>query len=419
MTTAAVGQTYRGGSVGSGVRPRFDQPRIDTSRGYASKSKIQCTEVEGQQAKLIETAEIRVKAYKDAEGAESTVQEQIERARVMKELHPLSEAWDSYLNLRQAIIDVRPFLTDPDPSLREMFTAEHASLCDQLDQLLLSLLPKLLLPASPTTSLPMVMSLNAGVGGSEAALFVEELVRMYTRFAEKRNWKIETISAVEGPAGKGGGGLRESTMKFTGRDEEGEVYGLLQWERGVHRVQRVPVTETQGRVHTSTVAVVVLPIYPDTPDAPLVDPKDVKTEVMRSRGAGGQHVNKTESAVRLTHIPTGISVSMQDSRSQHQNKAWAWEVLRARLSERKHDAEVERRRASRRDQVKGADRSDKVRTYNFPQDRLSDHRIGLTLTGLQSIMDGDGLDMVIDELKNDLESRRMECLMQGEEDIDY
>jgi peptide chain release factor 1 len=230
-----------------------------------------------------------------------------------------------------------------------------------------------------------MLSLNAGVGGSESGLFAEELARMYTRFGERRGWKSEVISQTEGPVAKGGGGLREVTIKFEPPPftEDEQVFGLLKWERGVHRVQRVPITEQQGRVHTSTVACVVsswlcpesasqlttqvLPIYPDTADAPLVDPKDVKSEVMRSRGAGGQHVNKTESAVRLTHLPTGISVSMQDSRSQHQNRAWAWDILRARLSERKRQAEVEAKRASRQSQVASAGRSDKVRTYNFPQ----------------------------------------------------
>ncbi len=244
-----------------------------------------------------------------------------------------------------------------------MFEMEVEELNEQLDSAI-GQLPDLLLPPSETDPLALMMSLNAGVGGSEAGLFAEEMARMYIRFAEKRGWKIEVLSQTEGANGRG---VREMTIKMEPGYSEGEVYGLLRWEKGVHRVQRVPQTETQGRVHTSTITIVVMPIYPDAPEAPLVDPKDVKSEVMRSRGAGGQHVNKTESAVRLTHIPTGITVSMQDSRSQHQNRAWAWDVLRARLSERKHQEEIEAKRASRRSQVKGADRGDKVRTYNFPQ----------------------------------------------------
>lgn len=297
---------------------------------------------------------------------------------------------------------------------------EKEELLGSLDEVLEEL-PSVILPPSPTSMLPAMMSINAAVGGTEAALFAEELARMYTRFAEKRQWKIEVISQTEGGAGKGTAGLREITMKFDPPPYSGdteEVYGMMRWEKGVHRVQRVPATESAGRIHTSTVGIVVMPIYQDTGDTPLVDPKDVKTEVMRARGAGGQHVNKTESAVRLTHIPTGITVSMQDSRSQHQNKAWAWDILRARLSELKHNQEIEDRRASRQSQVKSADRSDKIRTYNFPQDRLTDHRIGLNRTGLKGILEGEDLDLVIDALREDFNSRRLQSILQGEDDFD-
>jgi len=296
-------------------------------------------------------------------------------------------------------------MNDPDPELSEMFTAEHKSLCTQLDELVTERLPLLLLPTPAIATLPVIMSLNAGIGGAEAASCTDTLARMYLRFAQQQDWQTEIVSSVETTVGQGITGLREMTIRFLppewGGEEDAEVYGMLQWEKGVHRIQRIPLNDAQGRVQTSTVTIVVcllklsklgrdstiakqqvLPIYPDTPDAPLVEAKDVKTEVMRSRGAGGQvsdpicrydicangqHVNKTESAVRLTHIPTGITVSMQDSRSQHQNRDWAWEILRARLSEKKHQEEVERKRASRRSQVKGASRGDKVRTYNFTQ----------------------------------------------------
>ncbi|WOO84727.1 Peptide chain release factor 1 [Vanrija pseudolonga] len=352
--------------------------------------------------------------------ADDSVQAQVERAKLVKDLTPLVEAYNQYSDIRKAVVDLEPHLSDPDPDLRELFTLEREELLEKLDALI-STMPELLLPPSSTGPLATVVSLNAGVGGSEASLFTEELARMYLRFAEKRGWKTEIISKTDGQAARGGAGLRDITVKFEPAPyaaEGDEVYGLLRWEKGVHRVQRVPVTEAGGRVHTSAVAVVVLPIYPDTGDTPLVDPKDVKLETMRSRGAGGQHVNKTESAIRLTHIPTGITVSMQDSRSQHQNRAWAWDVLRARLSERRHNEEVEARRAARQGQVKSADRSDKVRTYNFPQDRLTDHRIGFNLTGLREVLDGDGLDMVINALRNDLDSRRLEAILKGEEDFD-
>ncbi|WVQ93750.1 peptide chain release factor 1 [Kwoniella sp. CBS 9459] len=389
------------------------------------------TEIEEKQAKLVETARTKVQYYRSMMNKETDaldVQGQIARVKLQRELGPLADVWDKYLELRKSIFDMIPELDDPDPTLREMFESEYDTLCDQLDGLVTDDLPRLLLPQPETASLPCMMSLNAGVGGLESALCTEDLCRMYIRFAEKKGWKVEEISRVEGSGGKGGGGIRELTLKIEhspyghGASEEdgaNEIYGLLQWEKGVHRIQRVPANETMGRIHTSTVAVIVLPIYPDSDDAPLVDPKDVKIDVMRARGAGGQHVNRTESAVRLTHIPTGITVSMQDSRSQHQNRAWAWDILRARLSEKKHNEEVEARRASRRDQVKGADRSDKIRTYNFNQDRLTDHRFGFTLTGLQHILDGDGLEDVIALMKRDLQERRLESLLQGEEDIDY
>ncbi|WWD09010.1 peptide chain release factor 1 [Kwoniella europaea PYCC6329] len=385
-----------------------------------------CTEIEERQAKLIESAKARVELYKktiEQEMEVTDVQGQIARAKIQRELGPLAQLWDKYIGLKKSIIDLQPELDDPDPTLRDLFLTEHTDLCTELDTLLIDELPKLLLPIPSTALLPCMISLNAGVGGLESALCTEDLARMYVRFAEKKGWKIEELSKVEGSGGKGGGGIRELTLKFdhspyASQDEE-EIFGLMQWEKGVHRIQRIPVNETMGRIHTSTVAVVVLPIYPDTEESPLVDPKDVKIDVMRARGAGGQHVNRTESAVRLTHIPTGITVSMQDSRSQHQNRAWAWDILRARLSEKKHNEEVEARRASRRDQVKGADRSDKIRTYNFNQDRLTDHRFGFTITGLQNVLDGDGLEDVITMMKRDLQERRLETLLQGEEDIYY
>ncbi|WWC85881.1 uncharacterized protein L201_000748 [Kwoniella dendrophila CBS 6074] len=421
---------------------------VSRKRTYASEAALQevkqedfgwCTETEERQAKLIESAKARVELFRktiEQETEITDVQGQIARAKIQRELGPLAQLWDKYVETRKSIIDLKPELEDPDPTLREMFELEHETLCEELNTLLSNDLPRLLLPLPSTARLACMVSLNAGVGGLESALCTEDLSRMYIRFAESKNWKIEQISKVEGTGGKGGGGIRELTLKFSpgnnnnnfyGSDElegnavgdQGEIFGLMQWEKGVHRIQRIPINETMGRIHTSTVAVVVLPIYPDTEESPLVDPKDVKIDVMRARGAGGQHVNRTESAVRLTHIPTGITVSMQDSRSQHQNKAWAWDILRARLSEKKHNEEVEAKRASRRDQVKGADRSDKIRTYNFNQDRLTDHRFGFTITGLQNILDGNGLDDVILMMKNDLQERRLEALLKGEEDLDY
>ncbi|KAL7418764.1 Peptide chain release factor 1, mitochondrial [Cryptotrichosporon argae] len=412
----------RRGSVRDGLVSRAAGGRGEPSgsRAYVAAAAATMraewyTPTEEASAPLLAAVEAKVAEFRQAQGEGESVQDKIERSRVLKELGPLVDAYEGYAGVRKAIADLDPFLSDPDPSLRELFASERTTLLSDLDAAL-SGLPALLLPPLETGPLPFLLSLNAGVGGSEAALFVDEIARMYTRFAETRGWRVDVMSRVEGAGGKG---LREASMKVEPkRAGDGDVYGCFMWEKGVHRVQRVPVTETQGRVHTSTVAVVVMPIFPERTDDPLVQASDVRTEVMRSRGAGGQHVNKTESAVRLTHVPTGITVSMQDSRSQHQNRAWAWDVLRARLAERRRAQEVERRRESRRSQVKGADRGDKVRTYNFPQDRMTDHRIGLSLTGLRDVLDGDGLDYVVAALKKDFEKRRLESIMSGEGDLE-
>ncbi|EIW67918.1 hypothetical protein TREMEDRAFT_63806 [Tremella mesenterica DSM 1558] len=376
---------------------------------------------QGVALRILEVVRRRIERYDQAAVQTSDTESNVEAAKIRRQLKPLAETWERYRRLLQSIEDLKShYANENDPELRSMLLEEQTDLISQLDTIVTDDLPGLLLPPHPAAELPVIISINAGVGGSEAALFVQDLSRMYQRYAEEKGWKGEILSQTEGAGAKGGGGLRECTIKFEKPLflEEQEVYGRLKWESGVHRVQRVPLTETQGRVHTSTAAVVILPIYPDLPDAPLVDPKDVKTEVMRSRGAGGQHVNKTESAVRLTHLPTGITVSMQDSRSQHQNRAWAWEILRARLSERKHAEEVEARRSTRRSQVKSSGRSDKIRTYNFPQDRVTDHRIGLSLTGIQNVLDGPGLDLLLDALDTDLQHRRLQSLLEDDEDIE-
>ncbi|WVQ80265.1 hypothetical protein IAT38_002370 [Cryptococcus sp. DSM 104549] len=407
-------------------------PTAYTKRTYYSmpvdEEYVWCTDKEFESRNLLAVARTKVEEYQrvleeEAAATEVDIQASIERAKVQKELAPLAEVMTQFDEVRKSILEVKHHLKDPDPTLQEMFEAEHEELCGSLDELIVDAIPPVLLPPLPTANLPVMMSLNAGVGGLESALCTEDLARMYLRFAANRRWKVEEITRVDGTGGKGGGGIREMTVKIEapsrgGGDDAREVYGALQWESGVHRLQRVPENETLGRIHTSTVAVIVLPIYPDTEDEPLVDPKDVRTDVMRARGAGGQHVNRTESAVRLVHVPTGITVSMQDSRSQHQNKAWAWDILRARLSEKKHNEEVERRRAGRRDKVKGADFSDKIRTYNFNQDRLTDHRYGISVNGLQNILDGEGLEHVLAMIKKDFRERRIESLLEGDEDLD-
>ncbi|KAI0290849.1 peptide chain release factor 1, partial [Multifurca ochricompacta] len=282
------------------------------------------------------------------------------------------------------------------PELIELAIVETNSLNASLHSLLTDELPNALLPPSETEGLSALVELKAGVGGSESSLFVAELVRMYGRFSRFNSWAPMVLASSESD----GGGFKDAILEIKGAG----AYDSLRWESGVHRVQRVPSTEASGRVHTSTVAVVVLPLSEvsrsDGTDD-LVKLEDVRMEVMRSRGAGGQHVNKTESAVRLTHIPTGITVSMQDERSQHQNKRRAFQVLRARLMDLKLMRDQAERRAKRKSLVRTADRSEKIRTYNYPQNRVTDHRLGKeSMLSCEAIMEGSGLQTLIWELKN-------------------
>lgn len=275
---------------------------------------------------------------------------------------------------------------ESDPDLREMAREEAAELesstAELEDKLKLMLLPK-----DPRDEKNVIMEIRAGAGGDEAALFAAELFRLYTRYAEKRRWKVEVMSENE----TGGGGYKTISFSIKGNG----AFSRLKWESGVHRVQRVPVTESQGRVHTSTVTVAVLAEM-DEVDVDL-DMNDVRVDVYRSQGAGGQSVNTTDSAVRMTHVPTGIVVEMQDERSQLQNRIRAKQVLLNRL----YELEVERQRAEqeaeRRGQVGTGDRSEKIRTYNFPQNRVTYHRINVSNYNLPAVMDGD-IDEFIDEL---------------------
>jgi peptide chain release factor 1 len=245
----------------------------------------------------------------------------------------------------------------------------------------------LLLPKDPNDDKNVIMEIRAGAGGNEAGIFAGELYRMYTRYTEGRKWKIEILGMSDAPAG----GYKEIIALITGDG----AFSRFKYERGVHRVQRVPETEAQGRIHTSTVTVAVLPEAEDV-EIEILD-KDLKIDVFRAGGHGGQSVNTTDSAVRLTHLPSGIVVSMQDEKSQHKNKDRAMRVLRARLLEQKQEEQDSARREDRRSQVGAGDRSEKIRTYNFPQCRVTDHRIGLTVYNLPEVMNGD-LDSIIDPL---------------------
>ena len=264
-----------------------------------------------------------------------------------------------------------------DPELASEARSEAARLEAAIAEIEVALKP-LLLPPDPLDDRPAIVEIRAGTGGDEAALFAADLHRMYTRYAERRGWKVEHLSYSDGTLG----GLKEVIMKVDGAG----AFGALRYESGVHRVQRVPVTEAQGRIHTSAATVAVLPEAEDI-DVQL-DDKDLKIDVFRSSGPGGQSVNTTDSAVRVTHLPTGIVVSQQDQKSQLQNKQKAFEVLRARLLDAKIAEQEAERSRMRRSQVGTGDRSAKIRTYNFPQSRVTDHRIGLTRHDLDTVIDG-------------------------------
>lgn len=278
----------------------------------------------------------------------------------------------------QELNEARELANGDDPDFAAEARTEMVRLEEETAVLEKELLP-LLIPRDPLDERPAIVEIRAGTGGDEAGLFAGDLLRMYTRFLERRGWRIEPISYSEGTLG----GVKESVFKVSGDG----VFGVLRWESGVHRVQRVPATESQGRIHTSAATVAVLPEAEEL-DMRIED-KDLRIDVFRSSGPGGQSVNTTDSAVRITHIPTGIVVSQQDQKSQLQNKAKAMDVLRARLLDlRLSEQEAERSRM-RKSQVSTGDRSAKIRTYNFPQGRVTDHRVGLTLYDIDSVMNGE------------------------------
>jgi peptide chain release factor 1 len=283
-----------------------------------------------------------------------------------------------------------------DPELKDMARQETRALEEKLTSAE-GRLKDLLTPRDPLDGKNIIMEIRAGTGGEEAALFAADLFRMYSRYAENRGWKIELMDSSE----TGLGGFKEIVFSINGKD----VYGSLRYESGVHRVQRVPTTESSGRIHTSAVTVAVLPEAEETEVE--IRAEDLRIDTYRSGGAGGQHVNKTESAVRLTHLPTGLVVICQDEKSQHKNKASAMRVLRARLFELEEGKKNAERAAERRSMVGSGDRSERIRTYNFPQNRLSDHRINLTLYKLDSIIEGD-LEPVVGPLKLNASERNPE-----------
>ena len=304
--------------------------------------------------------------------------------RELKELIPVVETWQAWQAAESRRAEAESLLHDPD--FRELAQEELAQSKEELERLGIEL-KLLLLPKDPNDERNVIMELRGGVGGEEGALFAHSLLRMYTMYAQARGWKMDIVSLNETELG----GVKECSVLIEG---EG-AYSRLKFESGVHRVQRVPETESGGRIHTSAATVAVLPEAEDVEF--VIDPKDLQIDTYRSSGAGGQHVNKTESAIRITHLPTGLVVECQDERSQYKNKDKAMKVLRSRLYEMEQEKQTAATAAQRKSQVGSGDRSERIRTYNFPQGRVTDHRIGLTLYKIESILDG-GLDELIDAL---------------------
>ncbi|MBM4262247.1 MAG: peptide chain release factor 1 [Deltaproteobacteria bacterium] len=315
--------------------------------------------------------------------------QQREYSKVAKERSELEEivsCFREWRKVEQEIADNRELLEEKDEALREMAKAELAHLRQRKEELE-SKLKFLILPKDPNDSKNVILEIRAGTGGDEAALFAGELFRMYSRYAEGRGWRVEIMSS--NPTGLGG--FKEIIVSIEGQG----AYSRLKFEGGVHRVQRVPVTEGSGRIHTSAVTVAVLPEADEVEIA--IDPKDLRVDVFRSSGPGGQSVNTTDSAVRITHIPTGIVISCQDEKSQHKNRAKGMKILRARLLEKKQEELASEIAATRKSMVGSGDRSERIRTYNFPQGRLTDHRINLTIYQLDRLMEGQ-IDEVVEGL---------------------
>ncbi len=310
-----------------------------------------------------------------------------EYAQERSKIEPIVEGYRNYQRISDELDGARAMLeSEPNPELREMAQEEATALETQLADLEKEL-TTLLLPKDPRDDKNVIVEIRAGTGGDEAGLFAADLLRMYLRYAENRRWKVEIVSQSE----SGIGGFKEVIFEVKGHG----AYSRLKYESGVHRVQRVPATESQGRIHTSTTTVAVLAEVDDV-DVNIND-KDLKVDVYRSQGAGGQSVNTTDSAVRITHLPTGLVVAVQDERKQLQNKIKAMAILRARLYEMELEKLQSEQDAARKSQVGTGERSEKIRTYNYPQNRVSDHRIGMTVYNLPGVMDGD-LDGFIDAL---------------------
>jgi peptide chain release factor 1 len=372
-------------------------PGCDIQIGRAKKVIQMSTLIEKLEAVESRHHEVTLRLSDPAVLADPTEYQRL--AKLHAELTPLVEEYGRLKKLQRELEDARGLLRETiDPEMRALAEAELASLTERREALEASL-QLLLLPKDPADERNIVLEIRAGAGGDEAALFAAELLRMYTRYAEAQRWKIEMISSSV----TGIGGVKEAILTVEGRG----VYSRLKYESGVHRVQRVPATEASGRIHTSTVTVAVLPEAQEVDIQ--INPNDLRIDVYRSTGPGGQSVNTTDSAVRITHLPTGLVVTCQDEKSQLKNKTKALKVLRARL----YDIELRKQKEAidrdRRNQVGTGERAEKIRTYNFPQNRVTDHRIGLTLHNLTMTLEGN-LEELIRALAAHDQAERLKAL---------
>jgi peptide chain release factor 1 len=320
-----------------------------------------------------------------------------ELAKELAEVRPAAEVARRYRKLLGDLEDTRGMRSDPDAAVRELAESEIVELEAQREALEQEI-RALLVPRDPSDDKNVILEIRAGTGGDEAALFAMDLFRMYSRYAEKQGWKVEKLSVSQ----TDGGGVKEVIATVAGDG----VFGRLKYERGVHRVQRVPVTESQGRIHTSTVTVAVLPEAEEVDVK--IEPRDLRIDVFRSSGPGGQSVNTTDSAVRVTHLPTDIVVQCQDEKSQHKNKARAMKILRSRVLESERERQADERSTARREQVGRGERSEKIRTYNYPQSRVTDHRAGVTLHRLEEIVAGE-MDEMLESVHGYMAARAVEA----------
>lgn len=348
-----------------------------------------------------------VDRFREVEGLlydQTTIADQGRFRALNREHADLSEivsTFARYKAIGEEIAGLRELLRESDPEMRELAKQELPELENQHRELI-EALRFLLLPKDPNDARNVILEIRAGTGGEEAALFAGSLFRMYCRYAETKGWKVELLSLSEADAG----GVKEAIALISGQ----RVYSRLKYESGTHRVQRVPETESQGRIHTSACTVAVLP---EAEDVELdIDPGDLRIDVYRAQGSGGQHVNKTESAVRITHLPTGVVVACQEGKSQHKNKATAMTLLKSRILDSMVAEQHAQISADRKSQIGSGDRSERIRTYNFPQGRCTDHRIGLTLYKLDAIMQGD-IDEILDALATYYQSQ----LLSGQESL--